>query len=145
MVSRPSRLALLLSAGLLQQAVADMFPSPFPDPPYPFVIGEVPGLAGEARIDSLLLSCRALGRDLEQVFLGRSLELLRDRWGVPSVRGEVRRSTRNEQVADFYARCGFSADATDAAGGEFHVGSISAIIDACRRTHVANRDEANGQ
>jgi FkbH-like protein len=101
--------------------------------------------AGGARIDSLLLSCRALGRDLEQVFLGRSLALLRDRWGVTSVRGEFRRSTRNEQVADFYARCGFSADATDATGGEFHVGSISAIIDACQRAHVANREEANGK
>ena len=59
-------------------------------------------------IDSLLLSCRILGRQLEFAFVDRSLSLLEDRWKLSSWEAEYRPTRKNAQVVDFWDRVGFS-------------------------------------
>ncbi len=63
---------------------------------------------GAARIDSLLLSCRALGRGLEQAFVEHTLAALRPRWDVADWRAEYIATRKNRQVADFWQKMGFS-------------------------------------
>ena len=79
-----------------------------------------------AHIDTLLMSCRILGRQLEQVFLREVLAIVRARWGQISVSAEYIRTPKNAQVADFYDRMGFKC--TDA-------------TDACRKYHVAANED----
>jgi FkbH-like protein len=71
------------------------------------------------RIDSFLLSCRILGRNLETVFLDRCLALLGERWGVSEWLSEYVASQKNGQTADFYARAGFTPLQTGAAGTSY--------------------------
>ena len=58
-------------------------------------------------IDSLLLSCRILGKGIESAFLKTVLAGLRDR-GIQSVKAEYIPTSKNAQVADFYDSCGFT-------------------------------------
>jgi len=60
-----------------------------------------------AELDSLMLSCRAFGREVERTFVHAVLADLRER-GVESVLGLYRESPKNAMVADFYHECGFS-------------------------------------
>lgn len=59
-----------------------------------------------ATIDSLLMSCRILGRNLECVFVDSLLSLLRAR-GVERIGASYLPTHKNQQVADFYERAGF--------------------------------------
>jgi FkbH-like protein len=60
------------------------------------------------RIDSFLLSCRALGRSVENAVLAAvDLESRGD--GVSSLTGVYTATKKNAQVAEFYARNGFAA------------------------------------
>ena len=59
-------------------------------------------------IDSLLLSCRVLGRKLEYAFIDRCLSLLEGRWNLSSWTAEYHPSKKNAQVVDFWDRVGFS-------------------------------------
>ena len=68
-----------------------------------------------AYIDTLLLSCRVIGRGAEAVIVNRLATLARD-MGVAELVGEYIRSDRNAQVADLYARLGFEAQDTGAEG-----------------------------
>ena len=58
-------------------------------------------------IDSLLLSCRILGKGIESAFLNTVLERFKDK-GIRSIKAEYIPTTKNAQVADFYDRCGFT-------------------------------------
>ncbi len=60
----------------------------------------------EAFIDTFLLSCRVLGRGVEDVFLSRILTVCRER-GMHNVVGEYIPSAKNGQVANFYSGHGF--------------------------------------
>ncbi|MGA3207405.1 MAG: HAD-IIIC family phosphatase [Syntrophales bacterium] len=60
----------------------------------------------EALIDSFLLSCRILGREVENVFLSHCLKLARFR-GSRSVIGQYLATSKNMQVKDFFPRRGF--------------------------------------
>lgn len=62
-------------------------------------------------IDSLLLSCRVLGRKLEYAFVDRCLSLLEGRWKLSSWKAEYRPTKKNAQVVDFWDRVGFSLHA----------------------------------
>ena len=62
--------------------------------------------AGEAEIDSLLMSCRAFGRRIEETFLGAVLDDLAAA-GVERVKAAFRPTARNGMVRDFYPRMGF--------------------------------------
>lgn len=65
--------------------------------------GERPG---EAEIDSLLMSCRAFGRRIEETFLAAILDDLAVA-GVRRVTAAFRPTARNGMVRDFYPRLGF--------------------------------------
>ena len=62
--------------------------------------------SGEAEIDSLLMSCRAFGRRIEETFLGAVLDDLAAA-GVKRVTAAFRPTARNGMVRDFYPRMGF--------------------------------------
>lgn len=57
-------------------------------------------------IDSLLLSCRILGKDIEKAFIKTILYLLKED-GTKIVKAEYIPTLKNMQVADFYDKCGF--------------------------------------
>jgi FkbH-like protein len=59
-----------------------------------------------AAIDTLLLSCRVIGRGAEALLVHAVAKLARDR-GAAELVGEYLPSKRNSQVANFYARLGF--------------------------------------
>lgn len=59
-----------------------------------------------ATIDTLLLSCRILGKDIETAFVKSILNLLYDK-GVRCVKAEYIATAKNSQVADFYDKLGF--------------------------------------
>jgi predicted enzyme involved in methoxymalonyl-ACP biosynthesis len=61
-----------------------------------------------AFIDTFLLSCRVMGRNVEFAFLKRVLELLREN-GVGTVRALYKRTGKNEAAMDFYPKAGFTA------------------------------------
>jgi FkbH-like protein len=60
-----------------------------------------------ALIDSLLLSCRVLGRQLEFAFVDQCLRLLAKRWGKLTWHADFFPTRKNAQVADFWDRAGF--------------------------------------
>ena len=60
-----------------------------------------------AHIDSFLMSCRILGRDLERQLAATTLATLRDRWSVESVTADYIPTPKNGQVADFWDKLGF--------------------------------------
>ena len=64
---------------------------------------------GEAsmEIDTLLLSCRILGKGIEFAFLDTMLNLAADR-GAKMLRATYLKTAKNGQVADFYERAGFT-------------------------------------
>ncbi|MBM4149926.1 MAG: HAD-IIIC family phosphatase [Lentisphaerae bacterium] len=61
-----------------------------------------------ATLDTFLLSCRVLGRGVEDAFLAEALSLARAR-GFEIARGEYCATQKNGQVADFYVKRGFEA------------------------------------
>jgi FkbH-like protein len=67
------------------------------------------------KIDTFLLSCRVLGRNLETVFLDRCLVMLQKCWGVSKWFAEYIPSPKNGQTADFYSRVGFTVIQEDSA------------------------------
>ncbi|MGH2868925.1 MAG: HAD-IIIC family phosphatase, partial [Solirubrobacteraceae bacterium] len=60
-----------------------------------------------AEIDTLLLSCRVLGRGVEQTLLEFAASRARAR-GRRSLQGAYRPTAKNAQVAEFYPRAGFA-------------------------------------
>ena len=77
--------------------------------------------ADQAIIDSFLLSCRVLGRGVEDAFLAHCLKRAKRRCAAAI--GEYRRSAKNEQVKDFYPRRGFQiVDSTD--GNAFYATNL---------------------
>jgi FkbH-like protein len=67
---------------------------------------------GVAHIDTFLLSCRILGRDIEWVVANRAASCARA-LGAKSLIGVYVPSERNEQVADLYSRLGFHEISAD--------------------------------
>ena len=76
------------------------------------IAAAVVAYAGEvARIEALLMSCRALGRGVETCLLAHLAAAARTR-GATLLEGTYTPGPRNAQVADFYRRHGFAADPT---------------------------------
>ena len=61
----------------------------------------------EASIDTLLMSCRVIGRGVERVLVNRIAAAARD-LGATELVGEYRPADRNGQVADLYPQLGFA-------------------------------------
>lgn len=58
-------------------------------------------------IDTFLLSCRVLGKGIENAFLAYCICKLEDTWGLENWQAPYIASTRNQQVASFIEKVGF--------------------------------------
>jgi FkbH-like protein len=74
----------------------------------------------EAEMDTLLLSCRAFGREVEYVLVDSVLDDLARR-GVATVFGAWEATQKNAMVADFYTRCGFEKTHGTASSASFRI------------------------
>jgi FkbH-like protein len=74
-----------------------------------------PAEAGVWEIDTWLMSCRVLGRRVENMVLREILERAREA-GVHKLRGVFRPTDRNKLVIDHYARLGFTKTSEDEIG-----------------------------
>ena len=79
----------------------------------------------EWEIDSWLLSCRVLGRDLERFMLDRAADAARDQ-GISRLIGVYVPTARNQLVADLFSRLGFSRRGEDAGAVRYEL-ALSAI------------------
>ncbi len=61
----------------------------------------------EGLIDTLLLSCRILGRRLESVFVDHCLKNLEGKWRISRWKAEYIPTKKNGQVEDFLKKSGF--------------------------------------
>ena len=59
-------------------------------------------------VDSLLLSCRVLGRQLEFAFVDQCMRILEEIWHIKCWQTEYKPTKKNKQVADFWDRFGFT-------------------------------------
>ena len=64
-------------------------------------------VSSDGIIDTLLLSCRILGKGIEFAFIKAVLLLLKDT-GTSTLKASFIPTAKNAQVADFYDKCGFS-------------------------------------
>ena len=73
-------------------------------------------------VDSLMLSCRILGRHIEQAFVARALELLTPALQVSCWQAEYIATQKNGQVADFWLSLGFRVkDASKSPGIQYEL------------------------
>jgi FkbH-like protein len=70
----------------------------------------------EGIIDSLLMSCRALGRKLEFVFVEHCLAELEARWALKTWRAAYLPTKKNAQVAEFWDSLAFTRVGSDEGG-----------------------------
>lgn len=70
-------------------------------------------------IDTFLLSCRILGKGIEDAFIKKILVLLREN-GVIMVKATFIPTAKNAQVKDFYDHCGFSCVAEELDGRKIY-------------------------
>jgi FkbH-like protein len=75
----------------------------------------------EAAIDSFLLSCRAIGRGVEDALLAVMVRHALERPGVRRVAGRYARTAKNAMVEEFYPRHGFAARERDADGAAWEL------------------------
>jgi len=59
-------------------------------------------------IDTFLMSCRILGRNIEVAFVLTALELLECVWNIEAWKAEYSATQKNQQVADFWRLMGFA-------------------------------------
>ena len=72
-----------------------------------------------AFIDSLLLSCRILGRNIEGVYLNFIINLLFDK-NITEVRSSYLPSNKNKQTKDFYEKMNFNLVETKSDGSKYY-------------------------
>lgn len=90
-------------------------------------------IVADGTIDTLLLSCRILGRGIERAFLRTVLALLR-REGVATLSACYLPTAKNGQTARFYDREGFTPVARGADGSVRYTLDLTAadtVVDAC--------------
>jgi FkbH-like protein len=78
----------------------------------------------EGRIDTLLTSCRVIGRKVERRLIDKAIELCRAR-GHRKIVGEYIPTKKNQLVADFYEVHGFAPAATFADGRKIYERAIN--------------------
>lgn len=77
-------------------------------------------------IDSFLLSCRILGKGIEEAFLKTVLAILKSE-GIETVRASYVPTAKNAQVKDFYERSGFSSPVEWEDGKKSYVQNLDSI------------------
>ena len=60
-----------------------------------------------ASIDTFLMSCRIIGRNIEYVFFDYIIDRIKEK-GINTVKSKYIKTKKNEQVMDFYDRCSFN-------------------------------------
>ena len=75
-------------------------------------------------IDTFLLSCRILGKGIEDAFIKKTLGLLKEN-GIVTVKATFIPTAKNAQVADFYDRCGFVCLSENADGSKAYLLNLS--------------------
>jgi FkbH-like protein len=73
----------------------------------------------ESRIDTFLMSCRVIGRRIEDRILARACELFRER-GSKHIMAEFIPTRKNQQVAEFFDSHGFTLVSVDADGRKLY-------------------------
>lgn len=81
----------------------------------------------DLRIDNWLMSCRVLGRRVEEAALAVLLQAARTMGGRRLI-GEYRPTAKNGMVRDHYARLGFTSTEVDALGGSLSVLDLDTAI-----------------
>lgn len=81
----------------------------------------------KAFFDTLLLSCRILGKGIETAFVKTLLNMLKSK-GFTSVSAKYIPTAKNRQVSDFYDRCGFSL-ISDSEGTKDYVVPLEGSLD----------------
>ncbi len=82
-------------------------------------VAEMDAAALSARIESLLMSCRVIGREVEEAFVGALLRHLAGR-GIASIHAAYIPTAKNAIVRDFWARVGFSPAGRDGEATLWH-------------------------
>ncbi len=83
----------------------------------------------QAEFDTLLLSCRVLGRAVEVAFLAQCLVRARTH-GALGATARYRPTAKNAQVRDFYAAHGFAASGTDPDGTTYRLDLRGRLVTA---------------
>ena len=81
-----------------------------------------------ASIDTLLLSCRILGKGIEEAFVKTVLNLMRLD-GVRKVMADYLPTAKNGQTADFYDRMGLTCVATDGDGAKHYEMELKQVFE----------------
>lgn len=89
---------------------------------------------GEMFIDTWLMSCRVLGRQVEEASLDLLVEEARAA-GIDTITGEYRPTAKNGMVRDLYSRLGFDHVHTDGEGNNRWLLNVSTYKP--RETHIA--------
>ena len=63
-------------------------------------------------IDSLLMSCRIIGRNIEYAIIDFIINLMKER-GINTINSKFIKTKKNEQVKDFYNKCSFNVTQTN--------------------------------
>lgn len=99
----------------------------------------------QAEIDTFLLSCRVLGRRVEEAFLTHIFYYAKVHRNCFSVLGCYHATKKNQQVADFYGRMGFrlTAKTEFKSDWEFVLGKINFLTPACIKVNTGELKERN--
>jgi len=97
----------------------------------------------QAEVDTFLLSCRVLGRRVEEAFLAHILYYAKACRNCRSVLGCYYATKKNQQVADFYGRMGFRlAGKTELkCDWEFALGEKEFLTPSCINVNVVDSKE----
>ncbi len=98
------------------------------------VLFAAPGAAGELTIDTWLLSCRAMGRTVEQAMFQHLWAFARDR-GFQKLVGDYLPTQKNAPVAELYPKLGFGLVSELPGGGRRYECPLSG--EPCAATYVA--------
>ena len=71
-------------------------------------------------VDTLLLSCRILGKGIEYAFVKTIMKQYKEQWG-SALNATYIPTAKNGQVADFFEKCGFDVLASDEDGAKHYV------------------------
>jgi predicted enzyme involved in methoxymalonyl-ACP biosynthesis len=90
----------------------------------------------EVTIDTWLMSCRVLGRQVEPTTLNLTAALARE-LGAKRLIGQYIPTKKNGMVKDHYAKLGFDVVSTDADGGSVAVLDLERFVPAQTFIHVS--------
>ena len=77
-------------------------------------------------IDTMLLSCRILGKGIETAFVKKILLLLKE-CGITTLKADYIPTAKNSQVADFYEHCVFMCVSRDKDGAKHYVINLATV------------------